>query len=57
MEDDGAIFKALLEPLVLDNISEVLKKQQLNPNSLLYDSDEEEDEAFTLLVVRKRFYT
>lgn len=57
MEDDGAIFKALLEPLVLDNINEMLKKQQLNSNSLLYDSNEEEDEAFTLLVVRKQFHT
>jgi hypothetical protein len=52
MEDDRAIFKALLQLLVLDNIGKVLKKQRFNPNSPLQDSDEKEEEAFLLPMVR-----
>jgi hypothetical protein len=31
MEDDKAIFKALFQLLVFNNVGKVLKKQRLNP--------------------------
>jgi hypothetical protein len=42
MEGDKDIFKAILEPLILDPITEGLKKQQLEATNIANDLEDEE---------------
>jgi hypothetical protein len=42
MEGDKDILKAILEPLILDPITEGLKKQQLEATSTANDLEDEE---------------
>jgi hypothetical protein len=42
MEGDKEIFKAILEPLIVDPISEALKKQRLEATSTADDIEVEE---------------
>jgi hypothetical protein len=42
MEGDKEIFKAILEPLIVDPVSEALKKQQLQATSTANDVELEE---------------
>jgi hypothetical protein len=51
MEGDEEIFKAILEPLIVDTMTEGLKKQRLDGVDAVDDVDLEElpDVVFTLL--------
>jgi hypothetical protein len=42
MEGDKEIFKGILEPLILDSVSEALKKQRLEATSTADDIEVEE---------------
>jgi hypothetical protein len=42
MESDKEIFKAILEPLIVDPVSEALKKEQLQATSTIDDVELEE---------------
>jgi hypothetical protein len=42
MEGDKEIFKAILEPLIVDPVSEALKKQRLEATSTANDLELEE---------------
>jgi hypothetical protein len=42
MEGDKEIFKAILEPLIVDPVSEALKKQRLEAFSIVDDVELEE---------------
>jgi hypothetical protein len=42
MESDKEIFKAILEPLIVDPVSEALKKEQLQATSTADDVELEE---------------
>jgi hypothetical protein len=44
MEGDKEIFKAILEPLIVDLVSEALKKQRLEATSIADDIEVEEFE-------------
>jgi hypothetical protein len=44
MEGDKEIFKAILEPLIVDPVSEALKKQRLEATSIADDIEVEEFE-------------
>jgi hypothetical protein len=44
MEGDKEIFKAILEPLIVDPVSEALKKQRLEATSIVDDIEVEEFE-------------
>jgi hypothetical protein len=44
MEGDKKIFKAILEPLIVDPVSEALKKQRLEATSAVVDIEVEEFE-------------
>jgi hypothetical protein len=51
MEGDEEIFKAILKPLIVDNITEGLKKQRIDGDDAVDDAEVEElpDPFFTLL--------
>ena len=41
---DGAIYKGILEPLIVEVVNEVSKKQRLNIESIVVSDEEEEEE-------------
>jgi hypothetical protein len=41
---DGAIYKGILEPLLVEVVNEVSKKHQLNIKSVVVSDKEEEEE-------------
>jgi hypothetical protein len=51
MEGDEEIFKAILEPLIVDTVTEGLKKQQIDGDDAVDDVEVEElpDPVFTPL--------
>jgi hypothetical protein len=55
MEGDEEIFKAILKPLIVDNITEGLKKQRIDGDDAVDDAEVEElpDPIFTPL---NRYY-
>jgi hypothetical protein len=59
MEDDGEIFKSLLQPLIVHGVSEGLKKQRIHAGHTSVDNDDEEveevDEPMIDIVPRNRF--
>jgi hypothetical protein len=57
MEEDAAIFKAILQPHIVDLVNEVLKKQQLDDVHLVVDSDDEEQLQISNIVPQFQFYT
>jgi hypothetical protein len=54
MEADQMIFKAILEPLIVDSVTEVFKKQRLNAQEASQNLVDEEF-ADTVIVARNRF--
>jgi hypothetical protein len=46
---DGAIYKGIFEPLLLEVVSEVSKKHQLNIESVVVSDKEEEEEIPTII--------
>jgi predicted amino acid-binding ACT domain protein len=54
MEADQMIFKAILEPLIVDSITEVFKKQRLNAQEASQNLMDEEF-ADTVIVACNRF--
>jgi hypothetical protein len=41
---DGAIYRGILEPLIVKVVNEVSKKQRLNIESAMISNEEEEEE-------------
>jgi hypothetical protein len=41
---DGAIYKGILEPLIVEVVNEVSKKQRLNIENIVVSDEEEEEE-------------
>ena len=54
MEVDQMIFKAILEPLIVDSVSEVFKKQRLDAQEASENLVDEEL-ADSVIVARNRF--
>ena len=54
MEADQMIFKAILEPLIVDSVSEVFKKQRLDAQGASENLVDEEN-AESVIVPRNRF--
>jgi hypothetical protein len=57
MEEGEVIFKALLQPLIIENVSQVFKKQWLDENLVELGSDVEVEEEFKLPELRNNFCT
>jgi hypothetical protein len=57
MEEDEVIFKALLQPLIIENGSEVLKKLRLDEDMVELNSDMAVKEEFKLSLVLNKFCT
>ena len=55
MEADQMIFKAILEPLIVDSVTEVFKKQCLDAQEASQNLVDE-DFADTVIVAYNRFY-
>jgi hypothetical protein len=55
MEGDKEIFKAILEPLIVDPVTEGFKKQQLDTNDAI-DDVEVEELPDTSIVLLNRYY-
>jgi hypothetical protein len=53
MEGDKEIFKAILEPLIVDPVSEALKKQRLEATSTADDIEVEELEDPVILPLNR----
>jgi hypothetical protein len=52
IEEDGAIYKGILEPLIVEVVNEVFKKHQLNVESdVISDEEEEEEEGEIPIIV------
>jgi hypothetical protein len=47
---DGAIYKGILEPLMVEVVNEVSKKHQLNIESVVVSDKEEEKEEIPTIV-------
>jgi hypothetical protein len=47
---DGAIYKGILEPLIVEVVNEVSKKQWLNIESAVVSDKEEEEEKIPIIV-------
>jgi hypothetical protein len=41
IEEDGAIYKGILEPLIVEVVNEVSKKQRLDIESVVVSNEEE----------------
>jgi hypothetical protein len=41
---DGAIYRGILEPLIVKVVNEVSKKQRFNINSAVVNNEEEDDD-------------
>jgi hypothetical protein len=41
---DGAIYKGILEPLIIELVNEMSKKQRFNIESIVVSDEEEEEE-------------
>jgi hypothetical protein len=54
IEADQMIFKAILEPLIVDSVTEVFKKQRLDAQVASQNLVDEEF-ADTVIVARNRF--
>ena len=48
MEEDEDVFKALLQPLIIENISQVFQKQQLDEHVVELDMEVEVEEELPL---------
>jgi hypothetical protein len=58
MEDDTDIFNSVLQPLILQGVSEGFKKQRIDAGQAATDDEEEaeeEDEPMIDIVARNRF--
>jgi hypothetical protein len=53
MEGDKEIFKGILEPLILDSVSEALKKQRLEATSTTDDIELEELEDLVIVPLNR----
>jgi hypothetical protein len=53
MEGDKEIFKAILEPLIIDPVSEALKKQRLEATGTVDDIEVEELEDLVILPLNR----
>jgi hypothetical protein len=53
MEGDKDIFKAILQPLIVDPVSEALKKQRLEATSTTDDIEVEELEDPVILLLNR----
>jgi hypothetical protein len=47
---DGAIYKGILEPLIVEVVNEVSKNQQLDIESIVVSDKEEEEEEIIIIV-------
>jgi hypothetical protein len=50
IKEDGAICKGILEPLIVEVLNEVSKKQRLNIESTVISDKEEEEEEIPIIV-------
>jgi hypothetical protein len=57
MEEDPTIFKAILQPLIVDPVAEGLKKQRIQDLRRGASSDDEDDLPNRVFVPRSRFCT
>jgi hypothetical protein len=57
MEEDPTIFKAILQPLIVDLVAEGLKKQRIQDLRCGASSDDEDDLPNRVFVPRSRFCT
>jgi hypothetical protein len=57
MEEDPTIFKAILQPLIVDPIAEGLKKQRIQDLQRGVGSDDEDDLLDRVFEPRSRFCT
>jgi hypothetical protein len=55
MERDKDIFKAILEPLIVDLVTEGFKKQRLDATSTANDLEVEEF-PYTIIIPLNRYY-
>jgi hypothetical protein len=53
MEGDKEIFKAILEPLIMDPVSDALKKQRPEATSTAHDIEVEELEDLVILPLNR----
>jgi hypothetical protein len=47
---DGAIYKGILEPLIVEVVNEVSEKQRLDTKSTMVSDKEEEEEEIPIIV-------
>jgi hypothetical protein len=48
---DGAIYKGILEPLIIELMNEMSKKQRLNIKSVVVSNEEEEEEEKKIPII------
>jgi hypothetical protein len=48
---DGAIYKGILEPLIVEVVNEVSRKQRLNIKSAVVNDEEEEEEEEEISII------
>jgi hypothetical protein len=56
MEGDKEIFKAILEPLIVDTVTEGFKKQQLHGDDTDYDDVELEEFEDSVIQPLNQYY-
>jgi hypothetical protein len=57
MEEDEDVFKALLQLLIIENVSQVFKKQQLDEHVVELGSEVEVEEELPLPKLQNKFCT
>jgi hypothetical protein len=56
-EEDEDVFKALLQSLIIENVSQVFKKQQLDEHVVELGLEVEVEEELPLPKLQNKFYT